>query len=168
MWSLCAGIECAWDGNDAMLVTQKCQYALRAIFALARRGSERPVKIAQIAEEQAIPFRFLEVILGQLKQGGFVESRRGTEGGYRLARRPDQISVGDIVRFVDGSPINPQSEAGVGRPNQQPDAAEPDVFMTVWRQAEHSVFEVFDAVTISELIVRDDNLRARFIPNFEI
>ncbi len=69
-----------------MLVSQKSQYALRAVFELARRNGGLPVKIADIAEAQAIPQRFLEVIMNQLKQGGFVESRRGKRGGYLLAR----------------------------------------------------------------------------------
>ena len=63
-----------------MLVSQKCQYALRALFELAKRNGEGPVKIAAIAKAQAIPPRFLEVILSQLKQGSFVESQRGSEG----------------------------------------------------------------------------------------
>jgi Rrf2 family protein len=85
-----------------MLITQKCQYALRAVFALARREGRGPTKIAEIAREQAIPVRFLEVILGQLKQGGFVDSRRGADGGYFIVRSPREIAVGDIVRFIDG------------------------------------------------------------------
>ena len=66
-----------------MLVSQKSQYALRAIFELAKEYGKGP-KIAHIAEAQAIPVRFLEVILVHLKRGGFVDSQRGKEGGYFL------------------------------------------------------------------------------------
>ena len=69
-----------------MSVSAKCYYALRAVYALAEHSTPEPLKIAEIAEQQQIPIRFLEVILGQLKGGGFVQSRRGAEGGYRLAR----------------------------------------------------------------------------------
>ena len=64
-----------------MFVSQKCQYALRAVFELAKQYGKGPTKILHIAELQAIPVRFLEVILVQLKRGGFVDSQRGKEGG---------------------------------------------------------------------------------------
>ena len=63
-----------------MSVSQKCQYALRAVFELASRETHDPVKIAKIAESQKIPQKFLELILSQLKQGGFLGSRRGADG----------------------------------------------------------------------------------------
>ena len=88
------------------MVSQKCQYALRAVFELAKRHGRGPVRIGAVAKAQAIPPRFLEVILNQLKQAGFVESRRGNEGGYLLARAPERLTVGEIVRFVEG-PIRP-------------------------------------------------------------
>ena len=72
-----------------MSVSSKCYYALRAVYALAEHAGPEPMKIAEIAEREQIPIRFLEVILNQLKGGGFVQSRRGAEGGYRLARAAD-------------------------------------------------------------------------------
>ena len=69
-----------------MAITQKCQYALRAIYELARRG-EGPCKIGAVAEAQGIPVRFLENILNSLKGAGFVDSARGKDGGYFLAPR---------------------------------------------------------------------------------
>src|SRR5512133_2739522 len=86
-----------------MIVTQKCQYAMRAVFELARREGQGPVKINEIAEAQAIPQRFLENILNQLKQSGILESRRGKEGGYLLARPSREITAGMIIRLVEGS-----------------------------------------------------------------
>ena len=89
-----------------MAVSSKCYYALRAIYALAEHASDEPLKIAEIAERELIPVRFLEVILGQLKGGGFVRSRRGAEGGYSLARPSGSITIGEVMRYVDG-PIAP-------------------------------------------------------------
>ena len=89
-----------------MSVSSKCYYALRAVYALADHAGPEPLKIAEIAEREQIPIRFLEVILNQLKGGGFVQSRRGAEGGYRLARPADQLTVGEIMRYIDG-PIAP-------------------------------------------------------------
>ncbi len=87
-----------------MQISNKCYYALRALFELARcHCVQRPVKIGSIATAQSIPKRFLEVILNELRQGGFVESHRGVNGGYVLAREPEAISVGEIICFVDGN-----------------------------------------------------------------
>ena len=93
-------------GIVLMSVSSKCYYALRAVYALADHTGPEPLKIAEIAEREQIPIRFLEVILNQLKGGGFVQSRRGAEGGYRLARPADQLTVGEVMRYIDG-PIAP-------------------------------------------------------------
>src|ERR1700740_2770837 len=87
-----------------MNISVKGEYALLAIFDLAMQPPGEPVKIAEIARRQKIPQKFLELILASLKQGGFVESRRGAEGGYKLARTADQITVGQVLKFVDGKP----------------------------------------------------------------
>ena len=83
-----------------MNISVKSEYALHAIFDLAVQPQGEPVKIAEIARRQKIPQKFLELILSSLKQGGFVESRRGAEGGYRLARPagPDHRRPGSEVR----------------------------------------------------------------------
>ncbi len=84
------------------IMTQRCIYALRAVFELASRSNSEPIKIQEIAEAQQIPVKFLEVILNELRHGGFVESRRGNEGGYLLARNPRELSVGEVIEFVEG------------------------------------------------------------------
>ena len=85
-----------------MNVSVKGQYALHALIDLAFQKPGEPVKIADIAQRQRIPQKFLELILASLKQGGFVESRRGAEGGYLLARPADSITVGAVLEFVEG------------------------------------------------------------------
>ena len=84
-----------------MNISVKSEYALLAIFDLAMQPPGEPVKIADIARRQKIPQKFLELILASLKQGGFVESRRGAEGGYRLAEPADQITVGQVLRYME-------------------------------------------------------------------
>src|ERR1700759_2575538 len=86
-----------------MNISVKSEYALQAIFDLASQRPGEPVKIADIARRQKIPQKFLELILAGLKQGGFVESRRGAEGGYLLAREPEWLTVGELLRFVEGA-----------------------------------------------------------------
>jgi len=85
-----------------MRIPKKCQFALRAVFELALREPSQPVKIYQIAGAQNIPPRFLEAILNQLKHAGFVDSRRGNEGGYMLARAAKNLTVGEVIRHIHG------------------------------------------------------------------
>jgi len=80
----------------------KGEYALQAILDLASRRAGEPIRIADIAQRQKIPQKFLELILASLKQGGFVESRRGAEGGYLLARPATAINLAEILRAVEG------------------------------------------------------------------
>ena len=75
---------------------------MQAIFDLASQRSGEPVKIADIARRQKIPQKFLELILAGLKQAEFVESRRGAEGGYLLARSAESLTVGEVLRSIDG------------------------------------------------------------------
>jgi len=84
-------------------ISQKAQYVLRALFELAKRQGHGPVSASVIADTQAIPHRFLELILQSLRAKGLVDSRRGIGGGYLLAVDPKEISVADIIRLVDGS-----------------------------------------------------------------
>ena len=86
------------------MISQKARYALRALVALA--GADASLMIAEIAEQQRIPRKFLEQILLDLKHHGIVASRRGRFGGYVLLMRPDQITFGRILRIIDG-PIAP-------------------------------------------------------------
>ena len=84
------------------MLTRKGKYGLKAMIALAKAHGEGPVLIGELAEREAIPKKFLENILLALKNRGLVHSRKGPGGGYQLARAPEDISVGDIVRTLDG------------------------------------------------------------------
>lgn len=88
------------------MISQKAKYALRALIALAEAPENEPVFIADIAETQAIPRKFLEQILLDLKHQGLVVSRRGKMGGYLLLRRPETITFGEVLRIVEG-PLAP-------------------------------------------------------------
>ena len=139
-----------------MLVTQKKQYALRAVFELAKRKGKGPVKTQQIAAEQAIPLRFLEVILSQLKREGLVTSKRGIRGGYTLNRVPDEITVGTIFRLLDGSDGSPECITCVNKKNC-PFLGD-CVFMGLWNSAYDAMNEIYDSTTIQQLV---DNEKIR-------
>ena len=84
------------------MLTRKGKYGLKAMILLAREHGTDPILIGDLAEKEAIPKKFLENILLALKHRGLVHSRKGPHGGYQLAREPEKISVGEIVRALDG------------------------------------------------------------------
>ena len=150
-----------------MLVSQKSQYALRAVFELTKRLGQGPVKIAQIAQIQAIPTRFLEVILSQLKQGGFVESRRGNEGGYMLARKPGNLSVGEVIEFVQG-PVGPiDCISGSSKAGECP-LYGGCVFMSMWQEVKDAISIVYDKTKFSDLVEKERMMADEYVPCYSI
>jgi Rrf2 family protein len=85
------------------MLSQRTRYTIRALLHLADRYGEGPVQLSEIAAAQNIPPKFLTVMLSQMIREGLVSSRRGREGGYWLARRPEEVSYGDLVRLTRGS-----------------------------------------------------------------
>lgn len=84
------------------MLSQRTRYALRSLIMLADRAEQGPQQIAMIAEAQSVPRKFLELILLDLKRAGLVDSARGRTGGYRLARKPHEISFGEVIRLLEG------------------------------------------------------------------
>ncbi len=144
--------------NLYLNISVKGEYALQAIFDLALQRPGDPVKIAEIARRQRIPQKFLELILASLKQGGFVESRRGAEGGYLLARTPDAITVGEVLRFVEG-PL-----AGKGRGRKKVDTP----FTAMWNDVDRAVSAIVDHTTFADLLQRWAERQNKFVLNWEI
>lgn len=141
-----------------MNISVKGEYALQAIFDLASSIGAEPVKIADIARRQKIPQKFLELILASLKQGGFVESRRGAEGGYLLSRRPEAITVGEVLRFVEG---RQEERARQRRMNDSP-------FADLWQRVDLAMNNVLDATSFAHLVREWKEKHTRFVPNWEI
>jgi len=150
-----------------MQVSQKCQYALRAVFELALRDGEGPVKIAEIARAQAIPPRFLEVILGQLKQAKFVKSKRGVEGGYELARAAGDLTAGEVIRFVEG-PLGPvDCVMGGALDNKCPFNGD-CVFLPMWERAQQAISEIYDSTSLQDLVDEQKKKDERGVSNYAI
>lgn len=139
-------------------INQKCQYALRAIFELAKHTGEAPCKIGAIAQAQGIPVRFLENILNSLKSGGFVASSRGKDGGYILARSAEDITVGQIIRFVQG-PLAPVECTDTA--NELCAFSSDCVFHPLWEKARLALEQVYDGTTIADLVSEQEK-RAPF------
>lgn len=88
------------------MLSQKAKYALRSVLLLAQDAEGEPKQIAELADAGRIPRKFLEAIMVELRNHGIVESRRGRNGGYRLAKPPEEISFGAVIRIIDG-PLAP-------------------------------------------------------------
>ena len=131
-----------------MLITQKKnQYAIRAIFELAKHMGKGPRKISEIAKAQEIPVRFLEVILSQLKGSGFVESKRGFYGGYFLVKPPGQVSVGDVLRFLNREPSATDCIACVSKASCPFDGH--CAFSSLWVRVKQAAFNIYDQTSFT-------------------
>ncbi|AQT67896.1 HTH-type transcriptional regulator IscR [Anaerohalosphaera lusitana] len=139
---------------------KKSEYALRSLYELAARAKAGPVKVRSIAESQKLPVRFLEVILAQLRQGGFVESRRGSGGGYLLARNANDISVGEVLQFMQGG-----AAVEVGPDKDVPGQA---AFSDLWREAHDAVANVFEGTSLGDLVRNEEKRRSEYVGNYVI
>jgi len=141
-----------------MRISQKCQYAVRAVLELAKRYGTGPVTVSEIARRQAVPPRFLEIILNELKQGGCVRSRRGAAGGYELGANPREITVGQVIRAVDGplEPVRCVSEDGASECPLGRRCA----LVGLWKRAKDAVEEVYDGTTFQDLAEQERVLEA--------
>jgi Rrf2 family transcriptional regulator, cysteine metabolism repressor len=136
-----------------MKISVKAEYALQAIFDLATQPPGEAIRIAEIARRQKIPQKFLELILSNLKQGGFVESRRGADGGYMLAKPASQLLVGDIIRHVDG-------------PNERRTAAAG--FEDMWKRVDDAIEDILGQTNFQQLAEQWQARQTQYIANWEI
>jgi Rrf2 family transcriptional regulator, cysteine metabolism repressor len=144
----------SYNQRFTMIISVKAEYALQAVFDLAAQPSGDLVKIAEIATRQKIPQKFLELILSDLKQGGFVESRRGAEGGYRLAKPADQIMVGDVLRYMEEGKQNKRAADGP--------------FAGLWTRVDSSISAVVDRTSFAELAREWKQSQTRYVANWDI
>ncbi|WP_086854109.1 Rrf2 family transcriptional regulator [Streptomyces coeruleofuscus] len=130
-----------------MRISARADYAVRAVVELAVRQDEGPVKAEAVAVAQDIPHKFLEGILGDLRRGGVVGSRRGGGGGYRLAREAAEITVADVIRAVDGPIVSVRGERPTGL--AYTGTAEP--LLPLWIALRANVRRILEGVTIADL-----------------
>jgi Rrf2 family protein len=151
------------------VISQKAKYAFRALLALARAGDS--MVIAQIAEQEGIPRKFLEQILLDLKRAGIVQSRRGKFGGYDLLLSADRITFGRVLRLIDGpiAPLPCLSMTAYRRCADCPDEAHCEIRRIFARVAE-SAREVLDRTTLADSMngvpetSTGENLHSAFAP----
>ncbi len=139
----------------AAMITMKTKYALKALSRLASSKPGEPMLIADIAEQESIPRKFLELILVELKQHGILSSRKGRGGGYLLAKTPDTISVAAVMRVLDGpiAPVPCLSRTAYQRCAECRNEATCGVRL-VFREAHEASVHVLENTTLADMIGR--------------
>src|SRR5712672_3076220 len=142
-----------------MKLSLRGEYALRALLVLGLNYKQDVVRIQTISDQQNIPKRFLEQILNDLKSAGVVESKRGVAGGYRLARRPEEISLAAIIRHLEGAlaPVSCVSERFYEKCSC-PDESRCAI-RSVMKEVREAVVKIVEKVTVAELCERWRKLR---------
>jgi Rrf2 family cysteine metabolism transcriptional repressor len=149
-----------------MFISTKCQYALRAVYELALSNHGGVMTIGDIAKAQRVPQRYLEGILNQLRKGGLLEAQRGRSGGYRLAKVADEITVGEVVRLIDG-PIRAVVCVEEARTTDCPmrDAC---VFLPTWQKVQQAIDQALDSTDFHHLVKLERETRREGCSNYTI
>jgi Rrf2 family protein len=136
--------------NDQVQISAKTDYALRALLSLAAHENDGPefVKVDVVVEEQDLPRKFVEAILGELRRAGIVRSQRGADGGYALALKPEEITIGSVLRAVDG----PLAEVRGLRPHQTNYNGVASHLPEVWVAVRASLRRVLDETTLAQVL----------------
>ena len=132
-----------------MKFTTKSEYGLKAVLDLAENFGRGPRPIRNIAENQGIPENYLEQLLSTLRRAGLVKSVRGAQGGYMLASSPKEITIGEIIRILEG-PIAPKNCVDDENP-EICERAENCVARMVWERLKDSINEVLDSITLYDM-----------------
>jgi Rrf2 family protein len=146
-------------------ISKRTQYGLKAILSLGRKYGEGPVLIAALAEDEQIPLKFLEVILLDLKGQGLLESKKGKHGGYQLSRPPSTITVGSLIRMLEGplAPLPCASETAF-KPCDECIDVESCGTRIIMRQVRDAMADVLDRTSLADLIRRSDAARVSKTP----
>ncbi len=138
-----------------MKLSTKTRYGVRAVFDIAYHNAGRPTQARDIARRQEVPLRYLEQIFQELRRANLVDAKRGPKGGYFLSKQPESITLGDVIRAVQG-PIElltteDETQAAGARTSKVVPA-------DIWRELAQKVATVFDSVTIRDLCQRGEAL----------
>lgn len=141
-------------------ISKRTQYGLKAMLSLAQRYQAGPVLISTLAQEESIPIKFLEVILLDLKIHGLLESKVGRKGGYRLSREPAAITMGTIVRVLEGplAPLPCASETAY-KPCVDCSNIEGCGTRIIMRQVRDAISGVLDSTTLADVLRQSNDRR---------
>ena len=141
-------------------LSKRTQYSLRALYALTRKFGEGPVLITNLAQEETIPKKFLEQILVSLKSAGFVSSKKGKGGGYVLAQPPEKITIGSVIRAIEG-PLAPLPCASETRFRKCDECVDIQTCGTriVMRQVRDAMAAILDETTLAMVCKKVEEAR---------
>lgn len=143
-----------------MKLSTKGRYGLRAFIDLAVYGEEGPVSLASIAARQEISLNYLEQLMAKLKKARLVESVRGVNGGYCLARPAEEISVGDVLRALEGDLVPVECAAIDSGRESHCTGSGTCVSKIVWKRINDSISNAVDSIFIGELVKESKNLKS--------
>jgi len=144
------------------MITKKTKYAFKALQYLAEQPPEQPVLIAELSREEQIPKKFLEFILLTLRKAGILQSRIGKGGGYWLALPPNRITLGNVIRALEGdfAPVQCLSESAPGRCEECGDEATCGIRLTMI-DVNDALSSVLERLTLADMIERSETERKR-------
>lgn len=136
-------------------LSQKAKYALRALQVLAHEHGKGPILIADIAAREDIPKKFLELILLELKNAGILQSKKGKGGGYQLRRPPEKVTLGNIIRVIDGpiAPLPCVSESAFMKCDECPDEKTCGTRF-FFKEVRDAVAKIVDSTSLADLLKR--------------
>lgn len=142
----------------ALRLTTKGKYGVKALFELAMHQGAGPLPLKEIAERQGLSEHYLEQLVAPLRKSGLISSVRGAQGGYVLTRPASQVTVGDILRVLEG-PLEPAeaNAAAIGSPAEG-----------VWERVRQRIVAVVDSITLAELVEQARRQQADRVPMYHI
>ena len=148
-----------------MRISAKGEYAVKAMLDLSLHWRKVLIPIQGIARRQGIPQRYLEQVLLLLKRSGFLASKRGSSGGYHLVRSPQEITVGEVIRAIEGSLESPVSGRRLGWNRPRGDSGD---LQELWRKVSDAISDVLDGMTFAELCERVEERNSAERPMYHI
>ncbi|MBL8014555.1 MAG: Rrf2 family transcriptional regulator [Candidatus Omnitrophica bacterium] len=151
------------------MISSKTKYGLHALMHLSHKYNKGPVLIAELAREEKIPKKFLELILLDLKNHGILESKKGKGGGYQLARHPSEVNIGQVIRILDGplAPVSCVSQTAYKRCNECKDEHHCGIRL-VMKDVREAMANILDRTSLADMGVRIKNFKSDSMFNFQI
>jgi Rrf2 family protein len=137
------------------MLSNKAKYALRALFALSKKYGQGPVLISDLATEEGIPKKFLELILLDLKNQGILQSKKGKGGGYFLGKNPDSVTLGQVIRILDGplAPLPCVSQTAYRKCDECEDETTCGIRI-VMKEVRDATARIVDGVSLADVLTR--------------
>lgn len=134
-----------------MRLSTKGRYGVRAMFDLALHYGEGAIALKSVAQREHISEKYLEHLFASLKKAGLIHSVRGAQGGYRLARAPEEITLGDIIRVLEG-PVAPTECVIDGKGSEKCDRTSECVMRVIWCRVRDDINAILDGVTLAQVV----------------